>query len=102
MSAVMKNTEIDASTVTKVAKLARLALTPAETERLVKDLQSVLAYAQDLQALDLDGVPPTAHAVTLSCPTRNDEPLRDFEPQRIIERAPEHEGTAFKVPKIIE
>jgi aspartyl-tRNA(Asn)/glutamyl-tRNA(Gln) amidotransferase subunit C len=93
---------VDAETVRKIAKLARMELADDERVRLVHDLSAILGYAGDLQTLDLENVPPTAHAVSLTCPTRDDEPLRDFPPQRVIERAPEHEGSAFKVPKIIE
>src|SRR4051812_30467005 len=93
---------VDTESVKKVARLARLALSPAETEALAKDLAGIIAYAEMLQALELDDVPPTAHAIALTCPTREDVAVRDFDPQSVVSRAPEHEGTAFKVPKIIE
>lgn len=94
--------EVDSATVRHVAKLAHIAVTDAETEALVGDLKNILGYAAELQGLDLKNVQPTAHAVALVCPTRADEPRREIDPQSVISRAPEHEGTAFKVPKIIE
>ncbi|MCC6812017.1 MAG: Asp-tRNA(Asn)/Glu-tRNA(Gln) amidotransferase subunit GatC [Deltaproteobacteria bacterium] len=93
---------VDAATVARVAKLAHIALSPEATEKLVGDLQRILDYAESLQKLALEDVPPTSHAVTLTCPTRGDDPVRDPIAEKVLAAAPEHEGTAFKVPKIIE
>ncbi len=88
--------------VERVARLAKLSIEPHELERYARELEGILKHVDLIQELSLEGVPPTAHAVALECPTRDDVEERVFDPQRVLERAPEHEGTAFKVPRIIE
>ena len=56
---------LSAQDVTKIASLARLALTPAEQARYQEQLSAVLDYAQRLNELDLDDVPPTASVLAL-------------------------------------
>ena len=52
---------IDEATVRHVARLARLRLEPDELERMREELSSILEHVDRIQALDLDGVPPTTH-----------------------------------------
>ena len=52
--------------VRKVAQLARLAFNPEEEQRLVEDLNQMLAYVASLKELDTEGVAPTAHG----CPVK--------------------------------
>ena len=49
--------------VKKVAHLARLELSEEELHQYREQLSDVLAYVERLNELDLEGVPPTAHAV---------------------------------------
>ena len=56
----------------------------------------------DLQALDTEGVVPTAHAIALATPTRPDEAAEPMDPDRAVENAPESAGTAFLVPKFVD
>src|ERR1700733_2508445 len=65
-------TRISADEVAHVARLARLALTPEELERFTEQLGAVLAHAQDVEALDTAGVPPTAHPLPLTNVLRED------------------------------
>jgi aspartyl-tRNA(Asn)/glutamyl-tRNA(Gln) amidotransferase subunit C len=58
--------------VKKVAHLARLALSDDELRQYREQLSDVLAYVERLNELDLDGVPPTAHAVVRQNVLRED------------------------------
>src|SRR5258705_296741 len=51
---------IDVKAVQHVAALSRLELDPAEAPRFVKELQSILAYVEQLQKLDVGGIEPTS------------------------------------------
>lgn len=55
------NDELSAADVAKVARLARLVLTPAEAEAARVSMAAVLGYMDRLGALDLAGVEPLAH-----------------------------------------
>jgi aspartyl-tRNA(Asn)/glutamyl-tRNA(Gln) amidotransferase subunit C len=88
--------------VEKVAALARLSLADGAAERMAAELDQILEYAQTLAQIDTRDVPPTAHALPLPTPLREDRALPPLDPALAVANAPEHEGSAFVVPKVIE
>jgi len=88
--------------VERVAELARLSLSDAEAERLAVELEGILAYAEQLAGVATEGIPPTAHPVELATPLRDDVPEPPLAPERALANAPEREGFAFVVPRVIE
>jgi aspartyl-tRNA(Asn)/glutamyl-tRNA(Gln) amidotransferase subunit C len=93
---------IDRPAVDHVARLARLDLSEAERERMSAELSHILEHAERIQALDLDGVEPTSHALALTNVVRPDE-VRPSLPQEVaIANAPAAEDGRFVVPRILE
>jgi len=92
--------EVDEKTVRHTAHLARLALSNEEVQRFGHDLNAILEHVRAIEKLDLKDVPPTAHAIALVCPMVADESAPSL--ANPLQNAPDHEGTAFKVPKVIE
>jgi len=88
--------------VLRVASLARLELSDEEAERVSEELGHILDHVEALQALDTEGIVPTAHAIPLATPLRPDEPEPAIDPDRALANAPRREGHAFAVPKVIE
>jgi aspartyl-tRNA(Asn)/glutamyl-tRNA(Gln) amidotransferase subunit C len=88
--------------VEKVAVLARLSLVDAAAERMAAELDQILEYAETLSQVDTTDVEPTAHAIPLSTPLREDRALPPLDPELAVGNAPEREGFAFVVPKVIE
>jgi aspartyl-tRNA(Asn)/glutamyl-tRNA(Gln) amidotransferase subunit C len=88
--------------VHRVAKLARLALSDAEADRMTDDLDHILEYAETLQGLDTEGIEPTAHAIPLETPMRQDRAGPRIDPALAVANASEAVDTAFVVPKVIE
>ena len=88
--------------VERAAALARLSLDEAELSRLARELDAILAYVAALARVDTQGVPPTAHVVPLPTPLRSDEPEPPLPVELALANAPEREGSAFVVPKVIE
>ena len=93
---------IDRAAVDHVARLARLALSEDERERMSAELTVILEHAEKIQALDLDGVEPTAHAVALDNVLRTDEVTPSLSPEEALANAPQAEDGRFKVPRIVE
>ncbi|MEK7656856.1 MAG: Asp-tRNA(Asn)/Glu-tRNA(Gln) amidotransferase subunit GatC [Elusimicrobiota bacterium] len=93
---------IDETEVRRVARLARLNLTPEEVPILREQLGRILEHVARLGALDLDGVAPTAHVRGLGGDLRPDEPEACAAAEDILSNAPSREGRFFKVPKVIE
>jgi len=88
--------------VERIAALARLSVTDAEADRLARELEAILAYAEQLAGIDTSEVPPTSHPIELPTPLRADDPEPPLDPELALANAPEREGSAFVVPKVIE
>jgi aspartyl-tRNA(Asn)/glutamyl-tRNA(Gln) amidotransferase subunit C len=93
---------IERKDVEHVARLARLALTDAELEKMRDQLNGILAYIEKLNALETEGVEPTSHAVPLLNVMRDDEPGPCLPRDEALANAPERAGEFFRVPRIIE
>lgn len=87
--------------VEHVALLARLELTEEEKELYTKQLSDILKYAQKLNELDTEGVPPTAHVLPLKNVFREDKPGKHLEVEKALANAPDREDNFFRVPKIV-
>jgi len=88
--------------VEHVARLARLALSEAESERMREQLSGILAYIDTLRALDTAGVEPTSHAVPLVNVMREDATRASLPPEVALANAPDRSDDFFRVPRIIE
>jgi aspartyl-tRNA(Asn)/glutamyl-tRNA(Gln) amidotransferase subunit C len=93
---------IERKDVEHVARLARLALTDAEIEKMREQLNGILAYIEKLNALQTDGVEPTSHAVPMVNVMRDDEPAPCLPRDEALANAPDRAGEFFRVPRIIE
>lgn len=93
---------IDRAAVDHVARLARLDLSEEERSRMQVELTAILEHAEKIQALDLDGVEPTAHAIPLRNVMRADEVRPSLSQEEALANAPAAEDGRFRVPRIIE
>ncbi len=87
--------------VEQIAVLARLSLSEEEAEQMTRDLDQILSYVAALSELDTSGIEPTARAIPLPTPMREDRALPAIDPELALSNAPERDGTAFVVPKVI-
>lgn len=88
--------------VLKIARLARLELTEAELASLGDDLNKILAYVEQLSALDTTGVPSLEHAAEVGDTWRDDVSRPSLPRERGLAVAPAVADGCFQVPKIIE
>lgn len=93
--------------VERVAELAHLELAAEEKPRMVRDLNAILDYVEELNELDTTGVAPMAQVTELagaggSSSLRPDEREPSLDRVAVMEEAPESDGRFFKVPKVIE
>ena len=84
--------------VLHVARLARLALTDDEVERLGAQLNAILEAVGKVSELDLEDVEPTAHPLELVNVWAEDEPHGSLPLEDVLRNAPESERGLFKVP----
>ena len=87
-------------TVDHVARLAHLSLTEAERETFARQLDEILGYAESIQALDTEGVPPMSHAQTSEM-LREDVHQPGLPREQALGAAPDGADGLFRVPKVI-
>lgn len=98
---------VDNATVAKVARLARIAVSDAEVEAMVPELNNILAWVEQLGEVDVTGIEPMTAVIANQLRLRDDvvnaDPLtggniRDA----VLANAPDAEHGFFAVPKVIE
>jgi len=97
----MPSEKITAADVRHVATLARLDVTDDEVELFAHQLAAVLEHAEDVEALDTEGVPPTAHPMPLVNVLRDDVARPGVDRAEVLAMAPEAEDGRFRVPRIL-
>jgi aspartyl-tRNA(Asn)/glutamyl-tRNA(Gln) amidotransferase subunit C len=88
--------------VRRVAELARLSLDDAEAGALAAQLDTILGYADLVRSVDTEGVTPTAHPLPVRMALREDRAEPPLPPEEAVANAPEHEGSAFVVPRVLD
>ncbi len=93
---------VDAQTVRRVAHLARIAVADDEVANLQGELNSILAFVEQLSAVDVAGVEPMTSVTPMAMKMRADAVTDGDRPDEIIRNAPAHENHFFLVPKVVE
>ena len=93
---------IGAAEVAQIAHLARLAVEAPQAERYARDLSDILAFVEQLSAVDTDGVGPMAHPLDMAQRLRPDEVTETDQRGRFQAIAPAVEDGLYLVPRVIE
>jgi aspartyl-tRNA(Asn)/glutamyl-tRNA(Gln) amidotransferase subunit C len=93
---------VDTATVRHIAKLARIAVTDAEAEALVPELNNILHWVEQLQEVDVDGVEPMTAVIPNRLRLREDVVDDGGQRDAVLANAPVAEHGFFAVPKVIE
>lgn len=98
---------VDKATVARIASLARIRMDDAALERMVPELNGILAWVEQLGEVDVSGVEPMAAVIPNRLRLREDEV--DADPltgggkrDDVLANAPVAEHGLFGVPKVIE
>ena len=93
---------LTAEEVRHIARLARLGVTDQEVERLRDQLSTILEHFALLNAIDTEGVPPTAQSFDLANVDRQDESRPSATRDEVFENAPRTEGSYIRVRRVLE
>lgn len=97
---------LNSSDIARIANLARLELTPAESERMLTQINGFFDIVEKMSAVDTTGVEPLAHpfATVQDVALRLREDIASEPNQREANQqsAPAVERGLFLVPKVIE
>jgi aspartyl-tRNA(Asn)/glutamyl-tRNA(Gln) amidotransferase subunit C len=93
---------IDAATVRKVARLARIAEPEERIEALAQELNGIMTWIEQLAEVDTDGVEPMTSVVGAGAPLRDDVVTMGGDVLAVTVNAPKSTGGFFVVPKVVE
>ena len=92
----ISNEEID-----RLGELARLRFTEEEKASLKADLERILEFVDQLNAIDTSGIEPLIHISTEVNQWRADEAHQTISQEEALKNAPDRDSDYFKVPKVI-
>ncbi len=93
---------VDIATVRRIAGLARIAVTDAEADALVPELNNILGWIEQLQEVDVTGVEPMTAVIPIRLRLRDDVVTDGGVRDDVLNNAPLAEQGFFAVPKVIE
>ena len=93
---------IDAATVKKVARLARIRVAEERLAPLAAELSSILAWIEQLDEVDTEGVAPMASTEAVKLPMRDDVVTDGGDSAVVLGNAPKTERGFYVAPKVVE
>ena len=93
---------VDKDTVRRVARLARLAFPEERLEPMAKELNTILAWVEQLNEVDTSSVEPMTSVIHMSLKMREDVVTDGKAASDVVLNAPSGEDNYFAVPKVVE
>ena len=94
--------KLDTNTINKIAKLARIKLSEEEARDLLKDMNSILDWVEQLNEVNTTSIEPLANISSSILPQRKDEPRDVNSSDEILKNSPDNLEGYFAVPKVVE
>ena len=85
-----------------LARLARLEITAEEAELFGGQIGRILDHVEQMNKLDITGIEPTAHAISVFDVIREDDVTESLPKPVILENAPHNANGLFVVPKVLD
>ncbi|MFZ1773624.1 MAG: Asp-tRNA(Asn)/Glu-tRNA(Gln) amidotransferase subunit GatC [Rhizobiaceae bacterium] len=93
---------VDKAIVRRVARLARIAVTEDETERMTGELNAILGFVSELDEVDVTGIEPMTSVIPMQMRLRADAVTDGGKAADVVANAPATDENFFLVPKVIE
>jgi aspartyl-tRNA(Asn)/glutamyl-tRNA(Gln) amidotransferase subunit C len=93
---------VDLATVKRVARLARIAVTEEEAQRMTGELNGILGFVEQLSEVNVDGVEPMTSVTPMAMKKRVDAVTDGNKVDDIVANAPNEDRNFFLVPKVVE
>jgi aspartyl-tRNA(Asn)/glutamyl-tRNA(Gln) amidotransferase subunit C len=93
---------VDADTVRRIARLARIAVRDDEIEPLRGELNAILAFVEQLSEVNVEGVEPMTSVIPMKLKQREDVVTDGNIAEDIVKNAPATADNFFLVPKVVE
>jgi len=93
---------VDASTVKRIGRLARIRIEEGEVAKYQDELNAILGFVAQLDEVDVAGVEPMTSVTPMVLRRREDKVTDGGYPEKIVANAPLTEDNFFMVPKVVE
>jgi aspartyl-tRNA(Asn)/glutamyl-tRNA(Gln) amidotransferase subunit C len=93
---------VDADTVRRIAHLARIAVPENEIAHLQGELNAMLAFVEQLQEVNVEGVEPMTSVTPMAMKKRHDVVTAGGDAEAVLKNAPQSADNFFLVPKVVE
>lgn len=93
---------LDRTAVGKIAKLARLKMEPDRLEAITSELNRILTFVEELQAVNTENVAPMTSVQPMKLRMREDEVTDGGKAEAVLKNAPQRQGDFYTVPKVVE
>jgi aspartyl-tRNA(Asn)/glutamyl-tRNA(Gln) amidotransferase subunit C len=93
---------IDATTVRRIAHLARVAVADDEVEHLRGEINAILAFVEQLSEINVEGVEPMTSVTPMAMKKRPDVVTDGGDADAVLRNAPATQNNYFLVPKVVE
>ncbi|MBK8083394.1 MAG: Asp-tRNA(Asn)/Glu-tRNA(Gln) amidotransferase subunit GatC [Devosia sp.] len=93
---------VDAKTVKRIGRLARIRIEEGEVGKYQDELNAILGFVEQLGEVDVSGVEPMTSVTPMQLRRRTDVVTDGGYPERIVANAPLTEDNFFMVPKVVE
>lgn len=93
---------VDIATVKRVARLARIAVTDEDADRMTGELNAILGFVEQLNEVDVDNVEPMTSVIPMAMKKRADVVTDGGRADDVVANAPSSDQNFFLVPKVVE
>ncbi|OIR41362.1 Asp-tRNA(Asn)/Glu-tRNA(Gln) amidotransferase subunit GatC [Corynebacterium sp. NML130628] len=93
--------EISRDEVSRIARLARIALQEDELDQIAEQLDTIVDAVSKVQQVDTDGVEPMSHPHSIDAGMRPDVEKKTLTQEQALDQAPEVDEERFVVPQIL-
>jgi aspartyl-tRNA(Asn)/glutamyl-tRNA(Gln) amidotransferase subunit C len=93
---------VDSTTVRRIAHLARIKVSENDVPHLQNELNDILAFVEELAAVDVEGIEPMTSVMAVPMKKRADIVTDGSIPDKIVANAPASDDHYFVVPKVVE
>ena len=93
---------VDAATVKRIGRLARIRIEEGEVEKYQAELNAILGFVEQLSEVNVDGVEPMTSVTPMVMKKRADVVTDGGDADAVLRNAPATEKNYFLVPKVVE
>ena len=93
---------VDAATVKRIGRLARIRIEEGEVAAYQDELNAILGFVEQLDEVNVDGVEPMTSVTPMTLRRRDDVVSDGGYADKIVKNAPLSEDNFFMVPKVVE